>query len=200
MKKTLAVKNGYILMHDENYNDFYFGTETQIKNLSMPCNQYGTLKEIKSELTRWKNEVDYNNPFMLEVENAFLLALTDNEPLEKHPETMRPLSGKYAKLRNDLREMAKIGAAASDSVADGGAFNFDAPALSLPRWKTALVEQAAKEADCSCHDWTLWGKKYFVFFPFGVNGNANKRSEAAEAMFKHLDDIGYDAFCYQALD
>ena len=76
MKRTLAVKNGFILVHDEYYNDFYFGSERQINTLSMPCNQYGTLKEIKAELERWKNEVCYDNPYMLDVENAFLAALS----------------------------------------------------------------------------------------------------------------------------
>lgn len=76
MKRTLASKNGFTLIHDEYYNDFYFGTERQINTLSMPCNQYGTLKEIRTELERWKKEVDFDNPFMLEVENAFLLALS----------------------------------------------------------------------------------------------------------------------------
>lgn len=42
----------------------------------MPCNQYGTKKEIKSELERWKNEIDFNNPKMLEVENCFISALS----------------------------------------------------------------------------------------------------------------------------
>ena len=76
MKKILSEKNGFILVHDEYYNDFYFGTEREIKSLSMPCNQYGTKKEIKAELERWKTEIDFDNPFMLEVENAFLAALS----------------------------------------------------------------------------------------------------------------------------
>ena len=76
MQRILSVKNGFYLVHDEIYNDFYFGTERQIKSISMPCNQYGTLKEIKSELQRWKKEVDFDNPFMLEMENAFLDALS----------------------------------------------------------------------------------------------------------------------------
>lgn len=77
MKRTLAVKNGFTLVHDEYYNDFYFGNERQINTMSMPCNQYGTLKEIRAELERWKKEVDFDNPFMLEVENAFLSALSE---------------------------------------------------------------------------------------------------------------------------
>ena len=76
MQRILSVKNGFYLVHDEIYNDFYFGTERQIKSISMPCNQYGTLKEIKSELQRWKKEVDFDNPFMLEMENAFLDVLS----------------------------------------------------------------------------------------------------------------------------
>lgn len=76
MQRILSVKNGFYLVHDEIYNDFYFGTERQIKSISMPRNQYGTLKEIKSELQRWKKEVDFDNPFMLEMENAFLDALS----------------------------------------------------------------------------------------------------------------------------
>lgn len=73
--KVLAEKSGFLLVHDEFYNDFYFGTASEIKNLSMPCNQYGTQKEIKTELERWKSEIDFNNPYMLEVENCFLAAL-----------------------------------------------------------------------------------------------------------------------------
>ena len=62
--KILANKNGFVLAHDEYYGDYCFGTEREIKNLSMPCNQYGTKKEIKAELERWKKEVDFDNPRM----------------------------------------------------------------------------------------------------------------------------------------
>ena len=76
MKRMLAFKSGFALVHDEFYNNFYFGTEKEIKNLSMPCNQYGKLKEIRAELERWKKEVDADNLEMQEIENAFLLALS----------------------------------------------------------------------------------------------------------------------------
>lgn len=36
----------------------------------------GTLEKVKNELYRWKNEVDFDNSKMLEVENAFLTALS----------------------------------------------------------------------------------------------------------------------------
>lgn len=74
--KILAEKNGFILAHNEFYNDYFFGTRRELKSMSMPCNQYGTKKEIKSELERWKNEIDFNNPKMLEVENCFISALS----------------------------------------------------------------------------------------------------------------------------
>lgn len=55
--KILANKSGFVLAHDEYYGDYCFGTEREIKNLSMPCNQYGTKKEIKAELERWKKRL-----------------------------------------------------------------------------------------------------------------------------------------------
>lgn len=74
--KILAEKNGFILAHDEFYNNYFFGTKRELQSLSMPCNQYGTKKEIRSELERWKSEIDFNNPKMLEVENCFIYALS----------------------------------------------------------------------------------------------------------------------------
>lgn len=81
--KILANKNGFVLAHDEYYGDYCFGTEREIKNLSMPCNQYGTKKEIKAELERWKKEVDFDNPRMLEVEAFFISVLTHCENQSK---------------------------------------------------------------------------------------------------------------------
>ncbi len=75
MWNILKEKSGFILAHDEFYNDYFFGTERELKSLSMPCNQYGTKKEIRAELERWKNEIDFDNPKMLEVENCFISVL-----------------------------------------------------------------------------------------------------------------------------
>ncbi len=74
--KILAKKGSFVLVRDECYGDYCFGSEREIKNLSMPCNQYGTKKEIKAELERWKKEVDFDNPRMLEVESLFISVLT----------------------------------------------------------------------------------------------------------------------------
>ena len=73
----LCEKDNFILVKDNDCKDFYFfGTIRSFEALSFPVNQCGTLEEVKNELTRWKNEVDFDNPFMLEVENAFLEALS----------------------------------------------------------------------------------------------------------------------------
>ena len=112
----------------------------------------------------------------------------------------KPLTGKYAKLRDDLKAALAAGRAVEDDdPEDGGACNFDAASLLLPRWKEALVEQAAEEAGTGCFTWSLFGKKRFVFRP-NTNGQANARSRNAEAMTDALARMGYQAFCYQQLD
>ena len=112
----------------------------------------------------------------------------------------KPLTGKYAKLRDDLKAALAAGRTVEDDdPEDGGACNFDAASLLLPRWKEALVEQAAQEAGTGCFTWSLFGKKRFVFRP-NTNGQANARSRNAEAMTDALARMGYQAFCYQQLD
>ena len=73
----LCEKNNFILVKDNDCKDFYFfGTIRSFEALSFPVNQCGTLEEVKNELTRWKNEVDFDNPKMIEIENAFLAELS----------------------------------------------------------------------------------------------------------------------------
>lgn len=76
MFEIVAQKNGFVLAHDNFYGDYCFGTKRELKALSMPCNQYGTKKEIIAELKRWKKEVDFNNPEMLEIEDFFICTLS----------------------------------------------------------------------------------------------------------------------------
>lgn len=112
----------------------------------------------------------------------------------------KPLTGKYAKLRDDLREALRIGRAAEDAAPeDGGTCNFDAAAIRLPRWNSALIEQAAQEAGSHCFDWNLWGTKSWVFCP-DTRGQANARSRNAEAMTRALQAMGYDAMDYCQAD
>lgn len=119
-------------------------------------------------------------------------------PADKKPEAPKPLTGKYAKLRDDLRKVYEIGKAAAAQVEDGGTCNFDAPSISLPRWQSAKIEQACKEAGCGCFEWKSFGRRWVI--SFRIAGQAYKRETAAEAMTKALAGMGYDALTYCAID
>lgn len=119
-------------------------------------------------------------------------------PADKKPEAPKPLTGKYAKLRDDLRKVYEIGKAAAAQVEDGGTCNFDAPSISLPRWQSAKVKQACKEAGCGCSEWKSFGRRWVICFR--IAGQAYKRETAAEAMTKALTAMGYDALTYCAID
>ena len=122
-----------------------------------------------------------------------------NKMVQERTETVKPLSGKYAKLRDDLKTALASARSAADSVADSGTCNLDAAALLLPRWNEKLVQQAAEEAGTSVFSWTAFGGKRYVFLPC-VPGQARKREGAAEAMTRTLSDLGYNTFCYQQMD
>ena len=68
----------------------------------------------------------------------------------KHNEP-KPLTGKYAKLRDDLIKAHAIALDAAAQVDDGGTCNLDAPSLLLPRWQSAKVKQACEEASSFYH-------------------------------------------------
>lgn len=105
------------------------------------------------------------------------------------PTTPTPLSGKYAKLRDDIKAALEAGKAVeAENPEDGGTCNFDAPAIKLPRWSAEKVKQAAKEAGTSAMDWDLWGERRFVIFP-NSKAQANARSRNAEAMEYYLRRI-----------
>lgn len=106
---------------------------------------------------------------------------------------------KYYQLMLDLREAREAAQKAVSSTDDGGACNFDAVALKLPRWVEKQVEQAAKDAGCGCFVWNFYGNKRFVF-PHRCGGQADARSAGAEAMYQALKHKGYDATMYYALD
>ena len=109
----------------------------------------------------------------------------------------KSLTGKYAKLRDDLRAAYKIGQEAAAQVEDTGTCNMDAPALRLTRWNKAKVEQACKEAGGGCFQWSYF-KRFVVCFP--IPGQAYKIETAAEAMTKALQKMGYDALTYCQMD
>lgn len=119
-------------------------------------------------------------------------------PADTKPAAPKPLTGKYAKLRDDLRKVYEIGKAAAAQVEDGGTCNSDAPSLLLPRWQSAKIEQACKEAGCGCFEWKCFNRRWVICFH--IPGQAYKRETAAEAMTKALADMGYDALTYCAID
>lgn len=122
-----------------------------------------------------------------------------NKMVQEQTEQAKPLSGKYAKLRDDLVTALEAASSAAVSVEDTGTCNLDAASLLLPRWNENLVRQAAKEAGTSAFAWSAFGGKRFVFSTPSV-GQARKNEVAAEAMTKALSDLGYNAFCYQQMD
>ena len=119
-------------------------------------------------------------------------------PADTKPAAPKPLTGKYAKLRDDLRKVYEIGKAAAAQVEDGGTCNLDAPSLLLPRWQSAKIEQACKEAGCGCFEWKCFNRRWVICFH--IPGQAYKRETAAETMTKALADMGYDALTYCAID
>lgn len=124
-------------------------------------------------------------------------ALADFKHLHKTYH-VAPLSGKYAKLSEDLRKAAEVGRAAARLSDDGGTCNCDAATIRLSGWIQSKVEQAAREAGVQCFVWNLWGSKSFVF-PIGC-GQGNARTAGAEAMSNHLKNAGYDAGMYYQMD
>lgn len=68
-KTVVSEVNGYKLIND---NGFYYIGE--ILNYTFVS---GTAKEVMDELNRWRNELDYNNEFMLQIENEFIKVLED---------------------------------------------------------------------------------------------------------------------------
>lgn len=110
-----------------------------------------------------------------------------------------PLTGKYAKLAEDLKSAACEAVKVAQATEDGGTCNMDSVCIKLPGWCRAKVEQAAKTADVGCFVWNLWGIKQYVF-PVRVGAQANARTAAAEAMRDSLRASGYDAEMYYQTD
>lgn len=145
-------------------------------------------------------EIECETVYTLQGAEAVYSRMLQQYTTKPEPEAPKPLTGKYAKLRDDLREALRIGRAAEEADPDdGGTCNFDSAAIHLPRWNARLIEQAAAEAGTHCFDWTLWGSKSWVFSP-DTRGQANARSRNAEAMTQYLKSVGYDAIDYCQAD
>lgn len=113
--------------------------------------------------------------------------------------TDAPLTGKYAKLRDDIRAALEATEWA-EQTEDGGTCNLDAPVLSLPRWNESLVKRAAAEAGGFAYKWRMGRMTMGWIISPRSSGQANRRSRKAEAMREELEKRGYDAFMYYAMD
>ncbi len=119
---------------------------------------------------------------------------------DKYPETTDPLKGKYAKLRDDLKEIysSRETLDAIYNSADGGSCNFDSPILYLPRWNSKKVRQAAKEAGLDCSVSVSYGvKRYILSCSFGMG---DRRTTAAEIIANALKGRGYDTSVFYMMD
>lgn len=104
-----------------------------------------------------------------------------------------PLTGKYARLRDDLRAAWEN---TPNSAEDGGTCNMDCPVLYLPRWTRSKVEQAGKEAGIPVHFWR--SGCYHIGVASACQGDA--RTAKAEAMSAHLKAAGYDTSVWYCID
>lgn len=104
-----------------------------------------------------------------------------------------------------LRLVAALKAAADAGRAaltgeDGGACNFDSPALSLPHMTEKQVSACAKAAGTTVFVWRLYSQRLWVFNVPVAGPQGNDRTRQAEAMTASLATAGYNAITYSQLD
>ena len=110
-----------------------------------------------------------------------------------------PMTPAMLRLVAALKAAAEVGRAALTGE-DGGASNFDAPALSLPHMTEKQVKACAKAADTNVFVWRLYGQRLWVFGVPVSGPQGNDRTRQAEAMTASLAAAGYDALTYSQLD
>lgn len=109
--------------------------------------------------------------------------------------TMRP-RGEEVEL---VRVATEAGRAALTGE-DGGACNFDSPALSLPHMTEKQVSACAKAAGTTVFVWRLYSQRLWVFNVPVAGPQGNDRTRQAEAMTASLAAAGYDALTYSQMD
>ena len=108
-----------------------------------------------------------------------------------------PMSPAMLRLVAALISAAEAGRAALTGE-DGGACNFDSPALSLPHMTEKQVSACAKAAGTTVFVWRLYSLWVFNVPVAGPQGN--DRTRQAEAMTASLAAAGYDALTYSQMD
>ena len=100
----------------------------------------------------------------------------------------------------DLTEALKQAKAASDEIPTsdvGGTCNFDSPDLTLIRWNHQKTTEAIEAAGLSGYYSESW--KAWIIGGFGGAQGSN-RTIKAETASKKLQELGYDAGMYYAMD
>ena len=110
-----------------------------------------------------------------------------------------PMSPAMLRLVAALKAAADAGRAALTGE-DGGACNFDSPALSLPHMTEKQVSACAKAAGTTVFVWRLYGQRLWVFNVPVSGPQGNDRTRQAEAMTAILAAAGYDALTYSQMD
>ena len=105
---------------------------------------------------------------------------------------------KYEQLTADLIA-AKEHAAQFENNDDGGTCNFDAASLHLPRWDVKKIEEAFEKAGLRTSTWKLCGTTYHLVLGC-YSGQANRRTDMAEAVCDYLKKLGYSTMMYYAMD
>lgn len=160
------------------------------------CRMYGKY-EIMVMYSSNGREIECKYADTLEEATAIYNDMVDRYTV-KEPQ-IKPLTGKYLKLKEDIAECLKVAEKAAEGVEDTGSCNLDAASVNLPRWRQALVEQAVKEAGAGCFVWNVVGGKRYVIHTPPV-GQAKCNQVAAEAMTEEFQKRRYDAFTYYQMD
>jgi hypothetical protein len=129
--------------------------------------------------------------------------LASGEALHVHAVMKREPSPKTdrATLVHAFREAAAAAVAADPGPdADGGACNFDAPAIRLPGIREKFLAECAAEAGVSVDPFEWFGGKRWFWVRVPLRGQADRRSRMAEAACHRLKELGVNVTMYYQMD
>lgn len=118
----LEQKDGYVLVKSSEREDFYrFGTWVQFAHRNDPPDcQQGTLAQVQSELTRWRDQMDEKHPERKEIGRIFL------EVLERKGEKqMDVCEEKVTALLETMEEKKNYRVYEHDSLSEGKRLSMD---------------------------------------------------------------------------
>ena len=183
-------------MIDGKYH-FEGNDKTYGKNIIIDAAYDGARIEVMTLYARTGAEIECRRVDTVE-QAAKIYAAMIARYAQRHGEEA-PLTGKYAKLRDDLLA-AYAETDHLERTEDGGTCNFDAPVLELERWNAAKIEQAAKEAGGYARKWTYGSRTIGWIFSPNSSGQGNRRTRRAEAISNAMSARGYSASMYYQMD